>query len=180
LVWLDGISVRAHLGTFNTQLLCTYYFSARSPTSASSERAVAKASGSEPWKESGGSGPYQYHPGGDTSVKKDAPSALNVVVIPNVTLPKVWLLAVQPCAASTHSVTGAPRHLQQVGQGRILRVSFCPPFGLSSKIASRSLWNSLFFVDMRLYIPVEHSMMNRINHTNFEHVHSMTYCSPHY
>jgi len=62
---------------------------ARSPTSASSERSVAKASNSEPWKQDGGAGPYQYHPGGDTSVKKDAPSALNVVVIPNVTLPKV-------------------------------------------------------------------------------------------
>jgi hypothetical protein len=62
---------------------------ARSPTSASSERTVAKADDSEPWK-NGGAGPYQYHPGGDTSIKKDAPSALNVVVIPNVTLPKVW------------------------------------------------------------------------------------------
>ncbi|KAL5117657.1 hypothetical protein ACEQ8H_004405 [Pleosporales sp. CAS-2024a] len=66
--------------------LAGWHFS-RSPTSASSERAVAKAEGSEPWKQ-GGTGPYQYHPGGDTSVKKDAPSALNVVVIPNVTLPK--------------------------------------------------------------------------------------------
>ncbi|KAH7381666.1 hypothetical protein BKA66DRAFT_512533 [Pyrenochaeta sp. MPI-SDFR-AT-0127] len=66
--------------------LAGWHFS-RSPTSASSERAVAKASDSEPWKQ-GGTSPYQYHPGGDTSVKKDAPSALNVVVIPNVTLPK--------------------------------------------------------------------------------------------
>ncbi|KAH6620154.1 hypothetical protein C7974DRAFT_415382 [Boeremia exigua] len=66
--------------------LAGWHFS-RSPTSASSERAVSKAEHSEPWK-SGGSSPYQYHPGGDTSVKKDAPSALNVVVIPNVTLPK--------------------------------------------------------------------------------------------
>jgi hypothetical protein len=73
-------------------VLCATYmclhFSARSPTSASSERTVAKAADSEPWKQAGGAGPYQYHPGGDTSVKKDAPSALNVVVIPNVTLPK--------------------------------------------------------------------------------------------
>lgn len=69
---------------------------ARSPTSASSERAVSKAADSEPWKD-GGAGPYQYHPGGDTSVKKDAPSALNVVVIPNVTLPKARRLA-----SSTH------------------------------------------------------------------------------
>ncbi|KAH7405787.1 hypothetical protein DE146DRAFT_423219 [Phaeosphaeria sp. MPI-PUGE-AT-0046c] len=66
--------------------LAGWHFS-RSPTSASSERSVAKATDSEPWKD-GGAGPYQYHPGGDTSVKKDAPSALNVVVIPNVTLPK--------------------------------------------------------------------------------------------
>ena len=63
---------------------------ARSPTSSSSERAVAKAIDSEPWK-SGGTGPYQYHPGGDPNVKKDAPSALNVVVIPNVTLPKACI-----------------------------------------------------------------------------------------
>ncbi|KAF2856563.1 hypothetical protein T440DRAFT_411562 [Plenodomus tracheiphilus IPT5] len=67
--------------------LAGWHFS-RSPTSASSERSVAKAEHSEPWKQAGGEGPYQYHPGGDTSVKKDAPSALNVVVIPNVTLPK--------------------------------------------------------------------------------------------
>ncbi|KAJ4325651.1 hypothetical protein N0V94_000606 [Neodidymelliopsis sp. IMI 364377] len=66
--------------------LAGWHFS-RSPTSASSERTVSKAEHSEPWKQ-GGSSPYQYHPGGDTSVKKDAPSALNVVVIPNVTLPK--------------------------------------------------------------------------------------------
>ncbi|CAE7205491.1 hypothetical protein CFE70_008641 [Pyrenophora teres f. teres 0-1] len=66
--------------------LAGWHFS-RSPTSASSERTVAKAADSEPWKQ-GGTGPYQYHPGGDTSIKKDAPSALNVVVIPNVTLPK--------------------------------------------------------------------------------------------
>ncbi|OAL57039.1 hypothetical protein IQ07DRAFT_527612 [Pyrenochaeta sp. DS3sAY3a] len=66
--------------------LAGWHFS-RSPTSASSEANVAKAADSEPWK-MGSASPYQYHPGGDTSVKKDAPSALNVVVIPNVTLPK--------------------------------------------------------------------------------------------
>jgi hypothetical protein len=74
--------------------------SARSPTSASSERAVSKAPHSEPWKEDGGSGPYQYHPGGDTSIKKDAPSALNVVVIPNVTLPKARYSALRPTPLS--------------------------------------------------------------------------------
>lgn len=59
------------------------------PTSASSEHPVHKAADSEPWK-SGTTGKYQYHPGGDTSApKKDAPSALNEVIVPNVTLPKV-------------------------------------------------------------------------------------------
>ena len=33
---------------------------------------------------------YQYHPGGDKSkTPKDAPSALNTVIVPNVNLPKV-------------------------------------------------------------------------------------------
>jgi len=71
---------------------------ARSPTSASSERTVAKASGSEPWNRDDIShSPYQYHPGGDTSVKKDAPSALNVVVIPNVTLPPRYVPNLANC-----------------------------------------------------------------------------------
>lgn len=68
--------------------LAGWHFS-RSPTSSSSESAVAKVAHSEPWKEGGGEGKYQYHPGGDTSApKKDAPSALNTVIIPNVNLPK--------------------------------------------------------------------------------------------
>lgn len=47
------------------------------------------AANSEPWKTEG-SGKYQYHPGGDPSRgRKEAPSALNEVVIPNVNLPKV-------------------------------------------------------------------------------------------
>ena len=33
---------------------------------------------------------YKYHPGGDKSKSpKDAPSALNSVIVPNVNLPKV-------------------------------------------------------------------------------------------
>lgn len=37
---------------------------------------------------------YKYHPGGDpTKPPREAPSALNEVVVPNVTLPKVsWSL----------------------------------------------------------------------------------------
>ena len=60
------------------------------PTSSTSERDVAKAPNSEPWNQEGGSNAkYQYYPGGDQNApKKDAPSALNEVVIPNVNLPK--------------------------------------------------------------------------------------------
>jgi hypothetical protein len=62
---------------------------ARNPTTHSSESNVAKAHESEPWK-TGRSSVYMYHPGGDTSnPPKDAPSALNEVIIPNVNLPKV-------------------------------------------------------------------------------------------
>lgn len=41
-----------------------------------------------PW-ESEGSGKYKYHPNGDGRAEpRDAPSALNAVIVPNVTLPK--------------------------------------------------------------------------------------------
>lgn len=67
------------------------FSTARSPTGASSESHVAKVVDSEPWKK-GSSSVYQYHPGGDTSKpKKDAPSPLNSVIVPNVNLPKVCL-----------------------------------------------------------------------------------------
>lgn len=49
-----------------------------------------------PWQTSSAKGnkdehfKYQYHPGGDKNkAPKNAPSALNSVIIPNVTLPKV-------------------------------------------------------------------------------------------
>jgi hypothetical protein len=65
-----------------------WHFS-RNPTSASSENPVSKAPDSEPWK-TGSHAQYQYHPGGDTSkARKDAPSALNEVIVPNVNLPRV-------------------------------------------------------------------------------------------
>ena len=48
-----------------------------------------------PWETNSGEGKYQYHPGGDASAPpKDAPSAVNVVVVPNVNLPKVCALFV--------------------------------------------------------------------------------------
>jgi hypothetical protein len=38
---------------------------------------------------------YQYHPGGDRNQPlRNAPSALNTVIVPNVTLPKVRYLCV--------------------------------------------------------------------------------------
>ena len=71
--------------------LAGWHFS-RNPTGGSSEHNVAAIHGSEPWNTEGGEGKYQYHPGGDTSRgRRDAPSALNEVVVPNVNLPKVSL-----------------------------------------------------------------------------------------
>ena len=72
--------------------LAGWHFS-RNPTSSSSENPVAKIHGSEPWK-TGEDAAYQYHPGGDTNKdRRNAPSALNEVIIPNVNLPKVRLPA---------------------------------------------------------------------------------------
>lgn len=43
-----------------------------------------------PWETGSGAGKYSYQPGGDPSaVAKEAPSAVNVVIIPDVDLPKV-------------------------------------------------------------------------------------------
>ncbi|KAM0696378.1 hypothetical protein Q7P36_003624 [Cladosporium allicinum] len=67
--------------------LAGWHFSSN-PTSSSSENKIGIAEGTEPWK-TGGNAAYQYHPHGDTSKpRKDAPSALNEVIIPNVNLPK--------------------------------------------------------------------------------------------
>ncbi|KAB2580540.1 hypothetical protein BFW01_g3439 [Lasiodiplodia theobromae] len=67
--------------------LAGWYFS-RSPTTSTSEKSVPKVPGTEPWN-TGSDGKYQYYPGGDSSqAPRDAPSALNTVIIPNVNLPK--------------------------------------------------------------------------------------------
>lgn len=70
----------------------------RNPTTNSSEANIVKAHESEPWK-TGRASVYQYHPGGDTSAPpKDAPSALNVVIVPNVNLPRVrYILSASYC-----------------------------------------------------------------------------------
>ncbi|KAK4102685.1 hypothetical protein N658DRAFT_505746 [Parathielavia hyrcaniae] len=65
-----------------------YYFG-RNPTMSTSENTVPLAQKSMPWETGATQGKYQYHPGGDASAApKDAPSAVNVVVVPNVNLPK--------------------------------------------------------------------------------------------
>ncbi|KAJ3496642.1 hypothetical protein NLG97_g2499 [Lecanicillium saksenae] len=62
-----------------------YYFG-RNPTTSTSESSVHITKGGAPW-ESGAEGKYKYHPGGDPNAEpRDAPSAVNTVVVPNVTL----------------------------------------------------------------------------------------------
>ncbi|KZZ97681.1 hypothetical protein AAL_03645 [Moelleriella libera RCEF 2490] len=64
-----------------------FYFG-RTPTKSTSENHVSIAKDGMPW-EGDGQGKYKYHPGGDVNAEpKDAPSALNSVVVPNVTLPR--------------------------------------------------------------------------------------------
>ena len=60
----------------------------RSPTKSTSENQVPLTG--MPWETGSSTGKYQYFPGGDSSAApKDAPSAVNVVVVPDVDLPKV-------------------------------------------------------------------------------------------
>jgi len=72
----------------------------RSPTSPTSEQNVRVAKGGMPWETGAADGKYRYHPGGDKNREpKDAPSAVNVVVVPDVNLPKVW-----GCSQTSQSV----------------------------------------------------------------------------
>lgn len=60
----------------------------RTPTSSTSEQKVPHAG--MPWETGSGEGKYSYYPGGDRNAEpKEAPSAVNVVVVPDVNLPKV-------------------------------------------------------------------------------------------
>ncbi|KFH42872.1 hypothetical protein ACRE_063840 [Hapsidospora chrysogenum ATCC 11550] len=64
------------------------FYLGRSPTTSTSENTVGVAKDGMPW-EGNTQGKYQYYPGGDPrNPPKDAPSALNTVVVPNVTLPR--------------------------------------------------------------------------------------------
>ena len=77
--------------------LAGFYFG-RKPTSATSQAEISVADSSMPWQVDHDHDhddhtkhfKYQYHPKGDrNAAPRNAPSALNTVVIPNVTLPKV-------------------------------------------------------------------------------------------
>jgi hypothetical protein len=93
----------------------------RSPTTSTSESSVPLASKSMPWETNATQGKYQYYPGGDSSAApKDAPSAINTVVVPDVELPKVrasalcglplWLgKLTHHCRDSTTSTTSGAR-----------------------------------------------------------------------
>jgi hypothetical protein len=108
--------------------LAGWHFS-QNPTTNNGEGRVAQAPNSEPWH-TGGNAAYQYHPGGDPSKgKKDAPSALNEVIIPNVNLPRVSendsrRRSVQSNRSRKLMLimcgVGTSREVQQVGQGGIL------------------------------------------------------------
>jgi hypothetical protein len=70
-------------------LIAGWYFG-KKPTSVTSESNVRIPDSSMPWErdDDGKIYKYQYHPGGDKSQPlKNAPSALNTVIVPNVTLP---------------------------------------------------------------------------------------------
>ena len=96
--WLMCLQILAAImsGAFG---LAGFYFG-RKPTSATSEAEISVANSSMPWQvehdhdhdDHSKHFKYQYHPKGDRSqAPRNAPSALNTVVIPNVTLPKVSL-----------------------------------------------------------------------------------------
>ncbi|KAK1768802.1 hypothetical protein QBC33DRAFT_533746 [Phialemonium atrogriseum] len=78
---LGGVMVAALAGA-------GFYFG-RSPTTSTSESAVSISKAGMPWETDGAEGKYKYHPQGDVNAApKDAPSAINVVVVPDVNLPK--------------------------------------------------------------------------------------------
>ncbi|PYH44942.1 uncharacterized protein BP01DRAFT_357293 [Aspergillus saccharolyticus JOP 1030-1] len=68
-----------------------YRYFGRKPTSVTSESNVRIGESAMPWEQADSEGKvykYQYHPHGDKSQPlRNAPSALNTVIVPNVTLP---------------------------------------------------------------------------------------------
>lgn len=79
-----------------------------------------------PWEGDGGEGKYKYHPGGDPKAGvRDAPSALNSSIVPEMNLPKVRIaiallyqyigLLFESQDANSYPVP--PRRVQQIREG---------------------------------------------------------------
>lgn len=105
---------------------------------------------SMPWESGSSEGKYQYHPGGDASAApKSAPSAVNVVVVPDVSLPKVCLtdpLVDVPAQFEepfkrwrADLLVGTAREVEQVGQGRLLDYAY-------DIVPARINWHSAAYV----------------------------------
>ncbi|OJJ43434.1 hypothetical protein ASPZODRAFT_136292 [Penicilliopsis zonata CBS 506.65] len=79
------------LGVMSGAFLIAGWYFGKKPTSVTSESNVRIGESSMPWEREDDGGKmykYQYHPNGDTSQGlRAAPSALNTVIVPNVTLP---------------------------------------------------------------------------------------------
>ncbi|CAG8096079.1 unnamed protein product [Penicillium salamii] len=80
------------LGVMSGAFLIAGWYFGRKPTSVNSESNVRIAQSSMPWEHQSEDGKvykYQYHPHGDKSQPlRAAPSAMNTVIVPNVTLPE--------------------------------------------------------------------------------------------
>lgn len=74
--------------------LLNRYFGTKPTTISSEESNVRIAESAMPWKadHEGKVYKYQYHPHGDKSQPlRNAPSAMNTVIVPDVTLPEVYI-----------------------------------------------------------------------------------------
>ncbi|GAB1205756.1 hypothetical protein APSETT445_004435 [Aspergillus pseudonomiae] len=80
------------LGVMSGAFLAAGWYFGKKPTSVNSESNVRIGESAMPWEreDDGKVYKYQYHPHGDKSQPlRNAPSALNTVIVPNVTLPAV-------------------------------------------------------------------------------------------
>ncbi|KUL83932.1 hypothetical protein ZTR_06825 [Talaromyces verruculosus] len=79
------------LGVMSGAFMLAGWFFGRKPTSVTSESNVRIGESAMPWESENEDKvfKYQYHPHGDKSQPlRNAPSALNTVIVPNVTLPE--------------------------------------------------------------------------------------------
>ncbi|KAL1851861.1 hypothetical protein Plec18167_007637 [Paecilomyces lecythidis] len=79
------------LGVMSGAFLIAGWYFGRKPTTVTSESNVRIGDSAMPWEHTSEDGKvykYQYHPHGDKNQPlREAPSALNTVIVPNVTLP---------------------------------------------------------------------------------------------